>query len=261
MDLNEFTNSVIEVAKNAGDFIRKESQNFDYQNVEEKGLNDLVSYVDVEAEKLIISELKKLFPMAGILAEESHNEDPDTDYLWIIDPLDGTTNFIHGLPAYSVSIALARHKEPVLGVVYEISRDECFSAVKDNGAYLNGNRIHVSGRDKLKDCLLATGFPVRVFDQTGDYLNIIHDFFKESHGVRRFGSAAMDLAYVACGRFDGFFEYNLSPWDVAAGVVLVKEAGGNISDFTGGDNYIFGKEIIAGNKAHGEMLNIIQRHW
>jgi myo-inositol-1(or 4)-monophosphatase len=261
MDIHAVSKGVIAIAKEAGSFIRRGSSNFNYSDVKHKGLNDMVSYIDEESEKLIVKGLKELLPEASVIAEEGNNISNDSEYTWVIDPLDGTTNFVHGLPAYAVSLALLKGKEPIIGVVYEISRDECFSAIINGGAYLNDKPIQISNHIELKDCLMATGFPVTIFDKIPAYMQVIQDFIRESHGVRRFGSAAMDLAYVACGRFDGFFEYNLNSWDVAAGVLIVKEAGGEINDFRGGDDYIFGKEIIAGNKAQGQMLDVIKRHW
>jgi myo-inositol-1(or 4)-monophosphatase len=165
----------------------------------------------------------------------------------VIDPLDGTTNFIHGAPPVAVSIALTEHNRPVVGVVYEIWLKEAFYAWKDSKAYLNGKEIKVSEASEIKDSLIATGFPYHNFDRISQYMETIDYFFNNTHGVRRLGSAATDLAYVACGRFDGFYEYNLSPWDVAAGALIVMQAGGRVSDFKGGDNYLFGRELISGN--------------
>ncbi len=261
MDLAALTDQVIKTAIEVGEYIRQERIAFDYNKVILKGKNDLVSHVDKESERRIISGLNKILPEASTLAEEGNNVEKGSPYTWIIDPLDGTTNFVHGIPAYAVSIALVEKDQPIIGVVYEVSRDECFSAYKNGGAKLNGKLISISAHYKLEHCLMATGFPVTVFDKIPQLLKILEDFVSSSHGVRRIGSAAMDLSYVACGRFDGFFEYNLNPWDVAAGILIVKEAGGIVSDFKGGDNYLYGREILAGNRAHKEMLEIIKRNW
>jgi myo-inositol-1(or 4)-monophosphatase len=163
----------------------------------------------------------------------------------VIDPLDGTTNFLHKLPVFAVSVGLIYQKQPILGLIYEPNRDELFTAAKGNGAHLNGKPIHVSPENSLSKSLLATGFPYYDFDLMQRYLNTLQEFLRTTRGMRRMGSAAVDLAYVACGRFDGFFEYGLSPWDVAGGIVLVREAGGKISTFSGTDDAIFGKEIVA----------------
>src|SRR5690606_27494824 len=173
-----------------------------------------------------------------------------------------TTNFLHGVPMFAISVALIEDRVPVLGVVYHISANECFHAVRDGKAYCNHREIRVSGIDLLRDSLLATGFPYYHLDKSEVYLDIIKHFLARSHGIRRFGSAAIDLAYVACGRLEGFFEYNLNPWDVAAGAFIVERAGGKISDFRGGDNFLFGGEMCASNSAiHGEMLDVIRPQW
>lgn len=263
MDLEALCKEVIEISREVGAFIRKEALAFDVSKIERKGINDLVSYVDREAEKRLINKLDPLVPQVGYVSEEDtdHHRLSDNDYHWIIDPLDGTTNFMHNLPVYSISIALMHKTELLVGVIYEINRDECFYAWKDGGAYCNDRQIYVSPTDYLKDSLLATGFPFRDFDQVPTYLDIINRLMRCTHGLRRMGSAAVDLAYVAMGRFEGFFEYNLHPWDVAAGALLVKEAGGMVSTFKGEGDYIFGKQIVAAGPIHPLMLEIIQKHW
>lgn len=257
--LKELLPQVIRVAKAAGKFIREEKESFTYSKVEIKGLNDLVSHVDKEAEKLIVSELSVLLPSAGYIVEEntlSHKKDIN----WIVDPLDGTTNFVHGLPCYSVSIALEEKGEVVLGVVYEICRDESFYAYKNGAAFLNGLKIQVSEREKLSESLIATGFPIYNFSRIEAYLSALKYFMQRTHGIRRIGSAATDLCYLACGRVDAFFEYNLNPWDVAAGALIVKEAGGNVSDFSNGGDWLFGKEIAGSNAAmEQEFRAVINR--
>jgi len=236
-----------EVARRAGNFIARERKVFSASHIEYKGLHDLVSYVDKEAEKMIIKELKQLLPEAGFIAEEGTAGYTNEKYVWIIDPLDGTTNFIQGIPVYSVSIALVCNKELVVGVVYEVGQQECFYAWKGGGAFLNDAPLSVSTQEDMHHCLLATGFPYTEFDRIDSYLEFLKWTMRNSRGVRRIGSAAVDLAYVACGRFDAFWEYDLKPWDVAAGALLVQEAGGIVCDFKGGNDYLFGRTIMASN--------------
>lgn len=253
---------VIATARLTGNFIRKESMNFDAQAIEFKGLNDLVSYVDKNAEKQLVRNLSKVLPEAGFTTEEKTINKVGPVYNWIIDPLDGTTNFIHGLPTYSISIALYEEDKPVIGVVYEINRGEMFSAYKGGAAYLNGKPIQVSSRTRLADCLLATGFPYYDFEKQAQYMALFAEMMRSCHGLRRIGSAAVDLAYVACGRFDAYFEYNLNAWDVAAGAYLVQQAGGQVMNFGGGDEFIDTREILASNgKITDEVLTAIKKHF
>ena len=185
-----------------------------------------------------------------------------SEFNWIIDPLDGTTNFIHGVPVFCISIALQYKSEIILGVIYEINRDECFYSWKDDSAYLNNKIVQVSTNENLNHALLATGFPYYDYGKLDEYLKLFKYFMKNSRGVRRLGSAAADLAYVACGRFDGFYEYGLQPWDVAAGSFIVKQAGGMNSDFTGTDNFLFGKEIISANdKIYKRLAEVVLIHF
>lgn len=246
MELKIITEQVMEIAKEVGLFIKNEREKFNYQSVEIKGLNDLVSYVDKTSEKLIVDQLKPLLNNVGFIVEENTVSEKK-EYNWIVDPLDGTTNFVHGVPSYAISIALEYKGEIILGVVYEVSRNECFSAFKGGGAYLNGKLISVSKQKTLTESLIATGFPIYNFERIKPFLICLEHLMRNSHGVRRIGAAAVDLCYLACGRVDGFFEYNLNAWDVAAGALIVKEAGGTISDFNLGSNWLFGKEIIATN--------------
>lgn len=258
-ELRRISNEVKLVAREAGAFILNERQGFSSSKVEKKGLNDFVSYVDKGAEKIIVSRLKTLLPQAGFITEEGTEIRDDNPLKWVIDPLDGTTNFIHGMPFFAVSIALLMDEEPLVGVIYEINQDEMFTAVKNGGAFLNDLVIHVSEAKTVADSLLGTGFPYYDYHLLDQYLDLFKHLMKHSHGIRRPGSAATDLAYVACGRFDGFYEYSLSPWDVAAGVLLVREAGGIVSDFAGKDEAIFSKEIIATNPLiHTEFLNLLR---
>ncbi len=247
MDLSKLTSGVITLSKEVGEFIRREALVFNREQVEYKGLHDMVSYVDKTAEIALVKGLRLLLPEAGFVTEEKTTTITGEKYDWIIDPLDGTTNFIHGLPTYSISIALQCDDELILGVVYEINRDECFSAWKNGGAYLNSKRISVSKASRIENTLLATGFPYYEFGKLDAYLAVLKELMQRCHGVRRIGSAAIDLAYVACGRFDGYFEFNLNSYDVAAGIVLVREAGGHVFDFTGGNNSIERREMVATN--------------
>lgn len=259
--MQQLLQEVIVLVKEVGDFIRYEAQNFDESKIQYKGKNDLVSFVDQEAEKRLVKGLGELLPGSGFIAEEGTSTHRSDTYNWIIDPLDGTTNFTHGLPIFSISVALLKRKELSLGVVYDVMRDECFHASKGNGAFLNHVSIEVSKVSTLDKALLATGFPYYDFEQMKAYLTILNDFMQNSHGLRRMGSAAIDLVYTACGRFEGFFEYNLNAWDVAAGALIVQEAGGTVTDFKGENDFLFGREIIAANAVHPEMLKIIQKHW
>jgi myo-inositol-1(or 4)-monophosphatase len=217
----------------------------------------MVSYVDKTAEIALVKGLRILLPEAGFVTEEKTATIAGEQYDWIIDPLDGTTNFIHGLPTYAISIALQCDGELVLGVVYEINRDECFSAWKNGGAYLNDKQISVSKASAIENTLLATGFPYYEFGRLDAYLAVLKELMQRCHGVRRIGSAAIDLAYVACGRFDGYFEFNLNSYDVAAGIVLVREAGGQVFDFTGGNNSIERREMLATNGLISDELLLI----
>jgi myo-inositol-1(or 4)-monophosphatase len=232
----------------------EERKRFDVSKVETKGLHDLVSYVDKTSEMRIIAGLQKLLPESGFIAEEGTSQKVGEHFNWVIDPLDGTTNYIQGVPVYAVSIGLLENDEMVMGVVYEVGRDECFYAWKDGGAFLNGKAIHVSTRNDINDALLATGFPYNDFSKLEGYLEFLKWTMTNARGVRRLGSAATDLAYVACGRFDAFWEYDLKPWDVAAGSLIVKEAGGKVSDYSGGNDYLFGKEIVATNGLLDELI-------
>jgi myo-inositol-1(or 4)-monophosphatase len=245
MDLEEICKEIVNAAREAGDFISKESVGFNSDSTENKGLNDFVSYVDKGSEKMLVDRLSLLLPMAGFIAEEGTSEKKGERYNWIIDPLDGTTNFLHGIHPHAISIALMEDEEIIAGVVYEVGGKETFKAWKDGGAWLNDRQIRVSRATKLSDSLIATGFPYTDFKRLHEYMNCLTHFCKNSRGIRRLGSAAIDLAYVACGKFDAFYEYGLHTWDVAAGILLVREAGGRVSDFSGNENNLSGNEIVA----------------
>lgn len=262
MNYELLCSKVIAITRLTGNFIRKESMNFDANAVEFKGLNDLVSYVDKTAEKQLVRNLAKLIPGAGFTTEEETVNSRGAVYNWIIDPLDGTTNFIHGIPTYAISVALYEDDQPVIGVVYEINRGEMFFTYKGGAAYLNNKEIHVSTRTSLADSLLATGFPYYQFDKQAQYMQLFSEMMQKCHGLRRIGSAATDLAYVACGRFDAFFEYNLNAWDVAAGAYLVQQAGGNIMNFSGGAEFLEKREILASNGLiHEDILAVMNAHF
>ncbi|HET8859843.1 inositol monophosphatase family protein [Marivirga sp.] len=262
MKLNSIHQEAIKLVKEVGEFIRAESKNFNTDQVEHKGFNDLVSYVDKEAEKRLVLGLGEILPESGFIAEEGTSNKKGAEYNWIIDPLDGTTNFVHGLPVFSISVALQQNDEIVSGIVLEINRDECFEAVKGESSKLNGKFISVSKNIDLSQSLIATGFPYNDFEKMDDYLEILKHLMKNSHGLRRFGSAAVDLAYVACGRYEAYFEYNLNAWDVAAGAFIVQQAGGKVSRFNGDNDYIFGREIVSCSPdVYKELLTILQNRW
>lgn len=247
MQLKELCQQCLPIINEVGAFIRKELGSVTNQAIETKSRNSLVSYVDKTAESMLVEKLSQLLPEATFLTEEDTIENQESSLRWIIDPLDGTTNFLYSIPIFAISVGLEKNGELVLGIVQEVVRQENFYAWKDGGAYCNGKRIRVSDRETLADSLLATGFPYYDFERTEDYLQVLGHFMKETRGLRRLGAAAVDLAFVACGRFDAFFEYALSPWDVAAGIVLVREAGGKVSGFSTKTDFTTGKEIIASN--------------
>lgn len=262
MNLKEITSQVANLSRHTGEFVRKAAAEFNRDSIEYKGLNDMVSYVDKETEMRLVEGLRKILPEAGFITEEGMVQQTDSqEFAWIIDPVDGTTNYMHGLPVFAISIALQQNDKIISGVVYEINRDECFTAWLNGGAYLNEKPIKVSSAKYLKDSLIATGFPYYDFELMDNYINILKELMRKSHGLRRFGAAAVDLAYTACGRFEGFFEYNLKPWDVAAGTLIVQEAGGKVTDFKGGEDFVFGRELIAGCGMFSELEEIILRNW
>jgi myo-inositol-1(or 4)-monophosphatase len=262
MNLQEITSQVANLSRHTGEFVRKAASEFNRESIEYKGLNDMVSYVDKETEGRLVEGLRKIFPEAGFIAEEGTGQKTDNqEFAWIIDPVDGTTNYMHGLPVFAISIALMQNDKIVSGVVYEINRDECFTAWLGGGAFLNEKPIKVSSAKYLKDSLIATGFPYYDFEKMDNYINILKELMQKSHGLRRMGAASVDLAYTACGRFEAFFEYNLKPWDVAAGALIVQEAGGNVTDFKGGNDFVFGRELIAGCGMFLELKEVIERNW
>jgi len=258
-DLINIQQQTIEVVKKAAIFIQSEIGKINNNDIETKSLNSLVTYVDKHAEMILVNELKKIIPNATFLTEENTVEQTKGEWQWIIDPLDGTTNFIHQIPIFAISVGLQHNDEMVVGVVYEINRNECFYASKNNGAFLNGNPIQVSKTAALSDSLIATGFPYYDYDLLENYIHVFKKLMTSTRGMRRLGSAAIDLCFTACGRFDAFFEYSLSPWDVAAGALILQEAGGEIYDFKGENNWLHGRQILGSNPNISiEILKIIK---
>jgi myo-inositol-1(or 4)-monophosphatase len=252
---------VINAIDDAAHFIQTEAKKFSSDRIETKGVNNFVTYVDKSSEEMLVESLREILPEAGFITEEKTIDHQGEQLKWVIDPLDGTTNFIHGIPIYSVSVALMDGEETVIGVVHELNLNECFYAWKNGGAFKDGEEIHVSQAATLKDSLIATGFPYYDFHRMKAYLDSLEYLMQHSHGARRIGSAAADLAYVACGRLEAFYEYSLNPWDVAAGAFILQCAGGKVSDFKGGNKYIFGKELVATNGLiHDEFLNVLQKY-
>ena len=255
--LHPMLNVAVKAARTAGALINRASMDLDLIKVTTKSANDFVTEVDQMAERAIIEVLLTAYPGHGILAEESGREHgaKDSDYLWIIDPLDGTTNFIHGFPVYAVSIALAFRGQVQQAVVYDPTRNDMFYASKGRGAFLNDKRLRVSKRNRMAECLIGTGFPFRKGDNFKRYVQMFEAVMQNCAGLRRPGAAALDLCYVAAGYYDGFFETGLSPWDVAAGSLLITEAGGLIGNFTGEADFMYQREVVAGNpKIYGQLV-------
>ena len=262
MNLEILCNQVVTISKEVGNYLIKEQEKLAFDDLEIKGRNDFVSYVDKNAERKFAEKLLVLLPQSGFLGEEDQMNIENSDLTWIVDPLDGTTNYIHQIPIYSTSVALVSGGEIVLGVVHIPLLDECFYAWKNGSAFLNGDAIHCSGTTSIENSLLATGFPYTNFDYADDYLRLFKALMLASRGMRRMGSAAIDLVYTACGRFDGFYEIGLNAWDVAAGAIIVNEAGGKTSDFKGTNNYVFGKSILSTNRPiHSELLTFVEEHF
>ena len=256
-------NVAIKAARAAGALINRAALDVEAVRISQKQINDFVTEVDHASEKAIIETLLTAYPGHGILAEESGSEygAKDSEFVWVIDPLDGTTNFIHGFPVYCVSIALAVRGKVEQAVVYDPSRNDLFTATKGRGAYLNERRIRVSKRTQLKDSLISTGFPFRPGDNFQNYLRMMADVMPRTAGLRRPGAAALDLAYVAAGFTEGFFETGLSIWDVAAGSLLVTEAGGLIGNFTGESDFLEQKECLAGTpRIYGQLVQILGKY-
>ncbi|MES2880440.1 MAG: inositol monophosphatase family protein [Pseudomonadota bacterium] len=262
-NLHPMINVAVKAARAAGSIINRAALDVEAVRISQKQVNDFVTEVDQAAEQAIIETLLTAYPGHGIWAEESGREHgaKDSEFVWIIDPLDGTTNFIHGFPVYCVSIALAVKGKIEQAVVYDPTRNDLFTATKGRGAFLNDRRLRVSKRIRLQECLISTGFPFRPGDDFNAYLGMMGDMMKLTTGLRRPGAAALDLAYVAAGYTDGFFETGLQPWDVAAGSLLVTEAGGLVGNFSGDSEFLEQHECMAGNpRVYGQMVNILGKY-
>ena len=258
--MHPMLNIAVKAARRAGNLIHRAADNLGHLTVTKKSNADYVSEVDRAAEQAIIETLLDVYPDHAILAEESGAQG-DSEYVWIIDPLDGTTNFLHGYPQYAVSIALQHKGVLTQAVVYDPTKNELFTATRGRGAYLNDRRLRVSKRAELADCLIGTGFPYTRFEHLDAYMAIMRDMMQKTAGLRRPGSAALDLAYTAAGRYDGFFETALKPWDIAAGCLLITEAGGLVGDMQGNDSYLKSGHLCAGNpKVFAQMLQVIAPH-
>jgi len=250
----------VKAARRAGSLINRATQDVDLLTVERKGVSDYVSEVDRLAEQAIVETMLEAYPDHAILAEEGGAQGR-SDYLWVIDPLDGTTNFLHGFPQFAVSIGLQIKGVLNLAVVYDPTRNELFTAERGRGAHLNDRRLRVSKQTRLQESLIGTGFPYRDFSYLDDYLKMFRELLPKTAGLRRPGCASLDLAYVAAGRYDGFWEAGLKPWDLAAGVLLIQEAGGLVTDFDGGENYMATGNVVGGNpKVFSQLLQVIQPH-
>jgi len=262
--LHPMLNVAIKAARAAGAIINRAALDVESVRISAKQTNDFVTEVDHAAEQAIIQTLQEAYPGHGIWAEESgrrEGQGRDKGYVWIIDPLDGTTNFIHGFPVYAVSIALQVNGKTEQAVVYDPTRNDLFCATRGRGAYLNDRRIRVAKRTQLRDCLLSTGFPFRPGDQFQTYMQMLQDVMPKVTGVRRPGAASLDLAYIAAGYADGFFETGLSPWDVAAGALLVTEAGGLVGNFTGEANFLEQRECLAANpRIYGQLVGLLGKY-
>jgi myo-inositol-1(or 4)-monophosphatase len=245
MDYKKICFEVVEISRRVGEFVLERRKTLTSGDVAIKGKNDFVTVVDKLCEEKLVAALSELLPESGFIAEEGTSSKKGDTYNWIIDPIDGTTNFMHGAPPFCISIALQENDEIVIGVVLEMFSKECFYSWKGGSVFVNDQKVTSSECKSVDSALIATGFPYTAFERIDNFMDSLVYFMEKSQGFRRLGSAAMDLAYVAAGRYDAFYEYNLNPWDVAAGAFLVQQSGGKVSDFTGGDNFLYGKEIVA----------------
>lgn len=250
------------ISGDVGRYLSEEQTKIQLSDIEFKSKsNDLVSRADKEAERRFVEFLKDLLPEAGFIAEEGTGKPSGGEYDWIIDPLDGTTNYLYGIPCYCTSVALKRNEKIVVGVIHDPTHQETFSAARGAGAFLNGRPIRVSEQENLGHALVAMGFPYDKRGKLDRYLDILGRVNEGTRGIRRLGAAALDMAYVACGRFDAFYEYGLNPWDVAAGTVIIREAGGTVSDFKDGNDFLFGETILCDNELlHRGMVDFF-RDW
>lgn len=258
--MHPMLNTAVKAARKAGAIITRASYDIDKLNIQSKRQNDFVSEVDHAAEDAIISVLREAYPTHGFLAEESGEKNSNAEFVWVIDPLDGTTNFLHGFPQYCVSIGLLHKGVPTQAVVFDPNRNELFTATKGVGAYLNDRRIRVTKTAHLADALVGTGFPFKEVGGIDDYLRMFKNMTLGCSGIRRPGAAALDLAWVAAGRLDGFWEIGLSPWDMAAGVLLVREAGGLVGDLAGEEKFMASGRIVASNgKLFAAILKVLHQ--
>lgn len=256
--LQAFVATAVKAARRAAREITRAANDRDLLRIEDKSANDFVTSADRAAEDAIVNELQYAYPQHGILTEEAGRiGNPKSDYLWIVDPIDGTTNFIHGLPQYAISIGLTFRGEVIAGVIYDVAKNELFTAAKGQGAFLDNRRIRVSETKEMRRALIGTGFPFRRGDDFDGYLERFRRVAERAAGLRRPGSAALDLAWVACGRYDGFWEQNLKPWDICAGVLLVLEAGGLITDLKGGEDWASGSICCGNPKIFGQLLPLV----
>jgi myo-inositol-1(or 4)-monophosphatase len=262
MDFGLLTQEVVRISEAAAEFIRSQAGKVTAEKIEVKSLNSLVSYVDKEAEKILVTKLQAILPHAGFITEEGTVETKSMEYMWVIDPLDGTTNFLQQIPVYSVSIGLLHEDRIILGVVNDVEHKEVFYAWRGGGAWCNGHPIKVSDRENLSEAVVATGFPYAKRDVLPQLTLIFDYFLKHARGIRRLGSAAIDLAYVACGRFDAYYETSLNAWDIAGGIIIVEEAGGVVSDFAGKNDMLQNGQLIAAPKSlHKEIAANISSHF
>lgn len=257
IDIERIEQQTIELVKEVGRFIREQRAQFDASKIEHKGLHDYVSYVDKGSERQLVDGLSKILPGSGFIVEENTAGHSTEENIWIIDPLDGTTNFLHNVYPFAISVALQHKGELVLGIVYELGRNELFHSA-GNGAFCNGQPISAAAAPDLEQSLIVTGFPISKYGRLDGHVNTVKEIVLHSQGIRRTGSAASDLAYVACGA-DGYFEYGLNPWDVAGGAFIAQQAGAIVSDYRGGTDYLFDGEILAASKnVYPRLLEILK---
>jgi myo-inositol-1(or 4)-monophosphatase len=260
-ELEKITRDLARISKEIGNWMKLQT-NVHEGNAEIKTENNLVTFVDKESERRFVEALSQLVPEAGFVAEEGTGEKNEGGLNWVIDPLDGTTNFVHSVPVWCTSIGLCDGIEPVAGVIYEPNSNECYMAWKGGGAWLNDQQIRVSEISVMQSSLLATGFPYDDFGREDAYIQLFRELMRSTRGMRRLGSAALDMAWTACGRFEAFYEYGLNPWDVAAGTIIVREAGGSVTEFDGGDDPIFGEDMICSNgKIHSGLKEVVGRYF
>jgi myo-inositol-1(or 4)-monophosphatase len=258
--MHPMLNTAVKAARKAGSIITRASYDIDKLNIQSKRQNDFVSEVDHAAEDAILGVLREAYPTHGFIAEESGEKNSDAEFVWVVDPLDGTTNFLHGFPQYCISIGLLHKGIPNQAVVFDPNRNELFTATKGVGAYLNDRRIRVTKTAHLEDALMGTGFPFKEVGGIDDYLRMFKNMTLSCSGIRRPGAAALDLAWVAAGRLDGFWEIGLSPWDMAAGVLLVREAGGLVGDLAGEERFMDSGRIVASNgKLFAAILKVLHQ--